>query len=106
MSQTHDLLYGCNKFTILALWIVAQNVHIEAGALPDHRLADAAGPDYSHGFAADLVSQKRQKRMPPAPASFPHHCLAVPKAARHGSHHEKSKFGGSLGQDFRGVGKW
>ena len=105
VAQVHRFLNRLHVFVILVGRVVAQHVHVEAGALLDHGQADASGADDRDGFAGDFVSEKRQIRMPVSPLVFASQMLGAPHFAGQGAHHEKCEFGRGFGEDVGGVGE-
>src|SRR5437588_5705278 len=86
--------------------IVAEDVHVEAGALLDHCQANASGSDDRYGLAGDLVAEKWQVGMPVVPLVFAGEMFSRPHLAREGAHHKKRELGGSFGEHVGGVGEW
>src|SRR5215813_2227772 len=78
VPKIHQFLYSLHEAVILIGGIEAPNVHVEAGALADHRLPDASGADYGDRLPCHFVSQKWQKWMPRTPQVLSHLLLARP----------------------------
>src|SRR6516165_8241344 len=72
MAKIHELLDCLYELLILVCRVIAQDVHVEARAFFDHRLADATCPYDRDVLASDLISKKGQKRVPGSPAFFAH----------------------------------
>ena len=78
--------------------VVAQDVHVEAGALLDQRQPDAPGANHGDGLARNLVAEKRQVGMPETPLLFAGEVLGGPHFARQRTQHEEGKLGRGFGQ--------
>src|SRR5919197_6442310 len=61
VTQVFDLLDGLHELRVLKYRVIAKNIHIEANALLDDRLTDAAGTDHGDGLAGNLIAKKRQE---------------------------------------------
>src|SRR5437588_1455875 len=72
LAKIHQELHPLNELVIVISRIVADHVHVEAGAFANHRLADASGADDGNRLAAYFIAQKWQKWMPRAPALLAH----------------------------------
>src|SRR6202035_1423159 len=82
VAQVHGFLDGFDEFVILISRVVAQNVHIEAGALFDQRQPDASRADDGDRFAGNFIAEEWQVRMPVSPLVFPREVLGWPHLAR------------------------
>src|SRR5579859_2229081 len=67
MAQVHRLLNALDELVVLVRRVVAQDVHVESGALLDHRQADAPSPDDRKRLSGDLVPEEGKIRMPESP---------------------------------------
>src|SRR5439155_14892380 len=89
---------GRDELVVLIRRVIAKDIHVESGALLDHRQANAASADDSDCLAGDLVAEKWQERMPRRPFLFAHQALALPHLTRKQAHHEKSELSGRFGK--------
>src|SRR5580765_7759254 len=67
VAEIHLLLNRLYVFVILIRRVVAKNVHVEAGALLNHRESYAAGANNRDGLPGNFVPEERQKRVPESP---------------------------------------
>src|SRR5689334_20061237 len=91
---------------VLVCRVVAQDVHIHAGALLDHGQADPAGANDGHSLPSDFISQKGKERMPCTPTFFAYEFFARPKLTCDCAHHEEREFCCSFRENVRSVGEW
>ncbi len=105
VAQVVDLLDGLNELGVLEHRVVAQDVHVEANALLDERLANASGADHRDGLACHLVAHERQVGMPVIPAVLAHQLFRVPQLAGERGQNEESELGGGLGEHVGSVGE-
>src|ERR1019366_5672845 len=84
---------------------VAQNIHVEADALLDHRLTNPASADNADGLAGHFVAQKRQIRMPIAPLVVSHQMFGRPQLAGESSQREEGELRSRFCEDVGGVGE-
>src|SRR5580704_14286336 len=89
VSQVHVLLDGVYVIVVLIGRVVAQHVHVEAGALLDHSQPNASRADDGDGFARDFVSQKWKVGMRISPLIVAREMLGRPHLARQPSEHEE-----------------
>src|SRR5208283_1509183 len=101
----HLLLYVSDKFFVRPQSFVAQDVHVEADALLDHRLPNSTGTENADGFAGHLVAKKWQVGMPISPLVFAHQMLGAPEFASQVSEREESELGRGFGEDVGRVGE-
>ena len=99
MAKIHQVLDLFHELFVLITGVIAQDIHIESGALLDHGLADAPGADHGDGLARHFISEKGQERMPCPPALFTHLQFAGPELTGEGPHHEEGKLGGGIGKN-------
>src|SRR5262249_2265161 len=106
VAQIHQFLNGFEVVVILIRRIVAEDVHVEAGALLDHGQPDASGADDRYCLAGDFVAEKWEIRMPEAPRVLACEMLGSPHPAREVTHYEKSELGGGFSKNLSRIGKW
>src|SRR5215470_5581669 len=78
MTQIVRFLNTLDVFAVLVGRIVAENVHVEAGALLDHRQPDSAGADDGNGLSGNFVAKEWQVRMPESPLVLARQVLSAP----------------------------
>ena len=105
MAQIHVLLNSSDVIVVLISRVVAQHVHVEAGAFLDDGQPDASRADDRDGLARYLVAQKRQVRMPISPLVVAGEVLGGPHLARQHAKHEEGELRGSLGENVGRVGE-
>jgi hypothetical protein len=88
---------------ILVGRIEAENVHVEAGTLFDHRLPDAAGANDSDGFTCHFVAEERQVGVPVSPLIVTNKMFAAPETPSERAHNEEREFGCGFGENFGRV---
>src|SRR5260370_17348779 len=93
VAQIHELLDGRDKLLILIDRVVTEDVHVESGALVDHRFADSAGADDGNGLPRNLITQKGQEWVPESPPIFAHQLFPVPKTPPERAPHEQAELG-------------
>src|ERR1035437_7210824 len=104
-TEVHLLLHVPKKLFVWPHGFVAQNVHVEANTLLDYRLPNTARTQNADSLAGHLVAQKRQVRMPIAPAVLAHQMFGAPQFASQVREHEEGELRGRFGQDVSGVGE-
>ena len=77
-----DLLDCLYVFVVLIGGVVAQDVHVEPGALLDHGQADPAGADDGNRLSGNFIAEKGKVRMPIAPLVFPRQVFRGPQSFR------------------------
>ena len=97
VAQVHGLLYGLDVVVILIGRVVAEHVHVEAGAFLDHRQADAPGADDGDGLACNFVAEKGQIRVPVSPLIVAGEVLGGPHLAGQHAEHEEGELGCGFG---------
>src|SRR5579872_2209236 len=105
VAEVHSFLSGFDVFVILVGHVIAQNVHIESGALFNQRQTNAPGADDRDGLSGNFVAEKRQVWMPISPLVFAGEMLSWPHLSRQHTQHEKREFGGSLSEHISGMGE-
>ena len=106
VPQVHQFLNGFHVVVVLIRGIVAEHVHVKAGALLDHGEADAPGADDGNGLAGDFIAEEGKIRMPEAPLVFAGQMLGGPHPAGEVAHHEKSKLCRRFSQHICRVSEW
>src|SRR5581483_1228378 len=106
MAQILDLLDGSDKLLILIDRVVAQDVHVEPGALLYHRQSDAPGADHGNRLTSNLIAQEWQVRMPVSPLVVANQMLCAPELACERAHDEECELRGGFRQHVWGVRKW
>src|SRR5258708_1737242 len=77
--EIFDLLHALHEVLVFEDGVVAEDVHIESGTFPDHRLADSSCSNNSNGLSRDFVSEERQVRVPKTPLMLTKKALGVPE---------------------------
>ena len=90
---------------VLVRRVVAEDIHIEAGALLDQRQADSSGADHRDGLAGYLVTEERKIGMPRAPLVFANKVLAGPQFAGESSQDKEGKLGRGFSENVGCVGE-
>ena len=86
--------------------IIAEDIHVEAGALLDHGQPNPSRADNRDRLTGYLITQERKKRMPRWPPLLAHEALARVHLARQHAHHEKGKLSRRFGENIGGMRKW
>ena len=94
-----------NVFVVFIRRVVAQKVHIKAGALLDHRQTNSPGADDRNGFAGDFIAQKRQIWMPESPLVIAGQVLRWPHLPRQHSQHEEREFSSRFREHVGSMGE-
>ena len=88
---------------VLISGVIAQNIHIEPGALLDHGQPDAPSSDDRNRFPRHFVAQKRQVGMPVVPFVFTQKMLCRPHLPGQRAQHEEGKLCRSFSEHVGGM---
>src|SRR5207248_11184571 len=105
MPEVHQRLDGRDVLSVLIRGVVAQDIHIHAGALFDQGKPDSSCADDSYGLACHFIAQKGKKWVPSSPALLADQFLARPEFARHCSHDKEGELGRCLNKEVGSVCK-
>ena len=105
VPQIHLFLNGFDVVVILVGRVVAQHVHIEAGAFLDHGQSDTSRADDRDRFPGDFVPQKRQVRMPVSPLVLARQMLGRPHLAGQHAQHEEGELRSGFGENVGRMGE-
>src|SRR4051794_25994928 len=86
--------------------VVAQDVHVETGALLNHCQSNSPGANNRDRLASHLIAEEWKKWVPGWPFLLPHQALALPHLTRQHAHHQERELRRRFRQHVGRVRKW
>src|SRR5215212_10046533 len=75
VTQLHQFLNSSNVLIVMIRRVVAQDVHVETGALLDHCQSNSPGANNRDRLASHRIAEERKKLVPRWPFLLSHQAL-------------------------------